>query len=220
MPPKPKRQPVADEDVDSTEGDLHDTEVPLPPEFQVGADCECDRSKLGNHKCDAECNTEACFFDMGDCKHMCSPTCHTPWLGDGDCDTLCFTESCGFDKGDCKECSKGCRPDRIGNGICDGDCMNNECHWDMGDCAGVCKVYPVQYDTDVFEYNFCRYEWLGDNACDCMCMNNECRHDHSDCDSEEDKARCSALIRKAEQRQGGVYPLARSLSANPFSGEL
>eukprot|EP01053_Blabericola_migrator_P012789 Blabericola_migrator_1__12788@NODE_821_length_6384_cov_57_760329_g579_i0_p5_GENE_NODE_821_length_6384_cov_57_760329_g579_i0NODE_821_length_6384_cov_57_760329_g579_i0_p5_ORF_typecomplete_len256_score9_23Notch/PF00066_17/3_9e09Notch/PF00066_17/1_1e07Notch/PF00066_17/2_7e06_NODE_821_length_6384_cov_57_760329_g579_i030433810 len=135
---------------------------------------------------------------------FCAPGCVSAWQGDGECDSACFNEACGYDKGDCGECSPGCRPDRIGNGICDGDCMTDACHWDMGDCAGVCKVYPVDYNELPFEYNQCRTEWEGDGYCDCFCMNEECDYDKGDCKGKESE--CADKIAAAQSRRGGIYP--------------
>lgn len=63
--------------------------------------------------------------------------------------------------------------------------MNEACSWDMGDCAGVCRVYPVDYGIQPFEYNFCRNEWTGDGSCDCFCLNTECHNDYGDCAGKE-----------------------------------
>lgn len=147
------------------------------------------------------------------------------WLGDDECDFACFNELCGYDKGDCKECSPGCTPNRIGNGICDGDCMTDKCFWDMGDCAGVCKVYPVEYNKAPFEYNQCRNEWAGDGFCDCFCLNDECGNDKGDCAGKE--AECesktpkklaafefvSVKISEALKSTGSVFPKSEPRAA-------
>eukprot|EP01054_Gregarina_sp_Poly1_P009149 Gregarina_sp_Poly_1__9148@NODE_561_length_7528_cov_34_720949_g441_i0_p4_GENE_NODE_561_length_7528_cov_34_720949_g441_i0NODE_561_length_7528_cov_34_720949_g441_i0_p4_ORF_typecomplete_len370_score26_28Notch/PF00066_17/2_2e06Notch/PF00066_17/2e07Notch/PF00066_17/4_1e09Notch/PF00066_17/3e08Notch/PF00066_17/5_3e08Notch/PF00066_17/0_0012_NODE_561_length_7528_cov_34_720949_g441_i032944403 len=168
------------------------------------SNCACEKKFIHNGRCDAECNTKECNWDGNDCRRYCAPGCLNAWQGDTECDTVCFNEACGYDKGDCEECSPGCRPDRIGNGICDGACMTDACHWDMGDCAGVCKVYPVDYDNLPFEYNQCRTEWEGDGFCDCFCLNTSCHMDKGDCKGQEDE--CAVKIARAENRSGGVFP--------------
>ncbi|CEM25079.1 unnamed protein product [Vitrella brassicaformis CCMP3155] len=92
---------------------------------------------LGNGVCDAECNTEACGNDGGDCKgDLCASGCHPEHRGDGFCDPLCNVAACKFDDGDCeavKGCP-GCSPPLLGDGQCDEVCNVEACNWDEGDC--------------------------------------------------------------------------------------
>eukprot|EP00397_Hematodinium_sp_SG-2012_P040163 GEMP01043961.1.p2 GENE.GEMP01043961.1~~GEMP01043961.1.p2 ORF type:complete len:210 (-),score=34.85 GEMP01043961.1:257-886(-) len=68
-------------------------------------------SGLGDGVCltgeaSAECRTEKCNFDGGDCNKdgssTCAPGCYDHWMGDGVCDPLCMVSSCRGEESDCK----------------------------------------------------------------------------------------------------------------------
>ena len=73
-------------------------------------DVPCQVSVLGDGKCDsgtcyAECSTQECAWDYGDCG-FCAQDCtdylgFQDMLGDGVCQPACDYESCEFDAGDC-----------------------------------------------------------------------------------------------------------------------
>lgn len=69
-------------------------------------DCFDPEAKVGDGICDEGTfyNTEACYWDGGDCEIRGYPNCHVPFpshLGDGSCDLELNIQSCGFDFGDC-----------------------------------------------------------------------------------------------------------------------
>jgi len=147
--------------------------------------CDCDKKKLGNKKCNPECNTYECRLDDLDCLHDCDEECPKMWTGDGACDMECDNPNCFHDKGDCTSCSEGCRTWMMGNGLCDTACNNQECHFDEGDCEGVTKVTKIDYKAKPLIYEFCAQEFIGDGHCDHYCYNKESDWDQDDCKESE-----------------------------------
>ena len=68
-------------------------------------DSGCTEGKLGDGVCDtgkgyAECNSEVCGWDKGDCGY-CAKGCMEGMLGNGVCETECYQSLCGYDSADC-----------------------------------------------------------------------------------------------------------------------
>ncbi|WKY10856.1 hypothetical protein Q1695_002870 [Nippostrongylus brasiliensis] len=104
-------------------------------------------SKIGNGKCDRECDREECGYDGGECAahqptpfHECGSSLYCSRVfRDGVCDEICNNEACLFDGFDCTPktsvCPERCRI-RKNNGICDPECNVEKCDFDGDDCGG------------------------------------------------------------------------------------
>ncbi|VDL72577.1 unnamed protein product [Nippostrongylus brasiliensis] len=104
-------------------------------------------SKIGNGKCDRECDREECGYDGGECAahqptpfHECGSSLYCSRVfRDGVCDEICNNEACLFDGFDCTPktsvCPERCRI-RKNNGICDPECNVERCDFDGDDCGG------------------------------------------------------------------------------------
>lgn len=157
------------------------TATPISKPFNYTL-CKCSTEKIGNGKCDEECNTYECNLDGRDCKHDCTLKCPYIFLGDGECDRDCDVKECNMDKGDCFDCAEGCRAWKLDNGFCDNECDNPECNYDYGDCENVARVEILDYDAkpDVV-YLACFKDFIGDTCCNPECYNEESDWDGGDC---------------------------------------
>lgn len=108
-------------------------------------------SKMGDGRCDRECNSPECHWDGGDCalsvddpwKNCLSQSCKL-LFNNSKCDSQCASAECLYDNFDCREKTEhSCNPvyeqycmDHYGDGRCDQGCNSEECGWDGLDCAG------------------------------------------------------------------------------------
>ena len=162
-------------------------------------DC-CNKTLVGNRKCDAVNNFTQCEFDGGDC-------CDHSLTANGICDDFNNFPSCeNYDGGDCRppnikhmpECPYN--PELIGDGICLDHFNNTDCHYDMGDCCvkslfGDKRCHQFNnFEKCNFDGNDCRslgnIEWpdcphnpifIGDGVCDDHLRNAHCDYDSDDC---------------------------------------
>ena len=155
----------------------------------------CADYMVSDGHCDAECYTENCEFDGGDCedqkdsetKGFCSPFCKDRWIGDNFCDAACYNEACNWDCGDCnvqKKEERGNEPE------CKFEEPNESTeYWQKGQCAAGCGIGDPMWDM------------RGDGYCDSACYNEACDWDTkgeiADCDEKYgedrtvDRSRCA-----------------------------
>ena len=124
-------------------------------------------AKVGNGRCDSECDLAACGFDNGECSYGTRPWARCEalkmnvpcdrWYANGHCDKQCNSEGCLFDGWDCVkggEEQKGC-PDeaycvaRWRDGRCDKRCNSPGCDWDGGDCRKSVDLKVSAFFTSV-----------------------------------------------------------------------
>lgn len=140
--------------------------------------CGCEQSLLGNDKCDKDCYTLECAWDLGDCEKPPDCECELEKLLNGVCDPECNTEECWFDLNTCPIDGCQCPLERLGNDNCDWEepCNTKVCKWDDGDCE-----YPDCH---------CDPLLIGNDVCNEDCNNLDCKFDESDCSGSIDCKAC------------------------------
>lgn len=164
--------------------------VSLSVGIKMQKDFDCPESWLGDHECDALCNSAQYNYDGGDCANING--CSDYWIGDGQCDEICNIPETNFDGGDCNIAANLCPPTSIGDNKCDEVCNDMQNHFDGGDCAPCHRDWIGNRECDevcnTAEYNYdegdcyqCPLSWLGDHECDFMCNNSLNNFDGGDC---------------------------------------
>ncbi|PIO13300.1 hypothetical protein AB205_0180690, partial [Aquarana catesbeiana] len=122
----------------------------IPPKISEKCESDLCAAQAGNKICNAQCNSNACGWDGGDC----SLDFNDPWkncsqalqcwkyFNDEKCDSQCNNAGCLYDGFDCQKIEVQCNPlydqyckDHFQDGHCDQGCNNAECEWDGLDCA-------------------------------------------------------------------------------------
>ncbi|TMW64307.1 hypothetical protein Poli38472_012929 [Pythium oligandrum] len=108
----------------------------------------CWDSWLQNGRCDPQCNTTMCDFDMGDCG------CEVSLNGDVSCDPVKIASIQEAAPKPPKVadhlCSGSCHYRWIGDGTCDASCNITTCGFDGGDCGNAMfqELYTASIDTN------------------------------------------------------------------------
>eukprot|EP01084_Bolivina_argentea_P013130 24602_1 len=161
----------------------------------------CIPRKVGDGRCDDQCQLMNCFHDYGDCVQLCFAHEIT---------------NCSFDKLTNNKCDKGCDNKYCSQYMVGSDFKNPErkktednkyskaltLQSDMFTCLTNNSANSLWYSSDVFcaesatkspfidpnvpnySYYKCPDHWIGDGKCDDSCMTEQCSYDNGDCDQE------------------------------------
>ena len=133
--------------------------------------CPCDKEKLTNGVCDAQCDIYQCGFDLGDCGY-CDSGCFVDDLLSDTCNGNCYAFECWFyDSNKCiGTCADGCTLENMNSYPCREECKSKEC---MRFTHNTCTVDYCSY--------MCQRIFIGDKVCQAQCYNPECSFDNGDC---------------------------------------